>query len=471
MTVPRAAVYVRLSHDHVGEVSTVAQEADARRLCRERGLVVADVYKDVGVSAYKDVERPERDRMMADVGLGLVDVIVVYKIDRFARSIRDFVLMLEHLEGHGCTFASVHDPVDTSTPIGRAMLHILMVFAQLESDQLSLRLRTSNRQRAALGLNNPGGCRPFGYEPDKVTIRPEEAELIRQAARDHLAGKELTQIAREWNELGILTSKGNQWVTCSMSSLLKNPRNAGLRRYRITDRKGRVVEDQVNEAEWPAILDPDVWRALRDAFAERARPKQLAGPYLLDGLLLCGRCGHSMVGWYKTSSPEMKQAYRCPRDSRRGICGRVSATRTRLDDHVANMIFRAMKSGAIQASLAANDLAKLDAAIASDDKALAVLAQDFYTGDNVISRKEFNLARATIAARLRVHQTRRGLKAPTDEPIDGRAVSKETWDAAAFEWRRHLVIQHVRSILIHPRRQGGNKFDTSRFIISWWHDG
>lgn len=150
-------------------MSLEVQEREARGLAERQGWTVAEVYTDHGISGFKDVTRPAHEKMLRDVGPG--EAVIVYKLDRLARSSQEFIRFTEHLTERGAVFASVNDPVDTSTATGRAMLTVLAAFAQLESEQTALRLRDTNERRAEQGIPGAGGVRPFGYEPDKRTVR------------------------------------------------------------------------------------------------------------------------------------------------------------------------------------------------------------------------------------------------------------------------------------------------------------
>ena len=147
------AIYARQSVDKADSLSIQGQID----LCRREADEDARVYQDKGFSG-KNTNRPDFQRMMEDVEKGLIQKIVVYRLDRLSRSITDFGKLWDILKKHGVEFVSINETFDTSTPMGRAMLNIIMVFAQLERETTAERVRDNYYQRAKLG-SWPGG--PF----------------------------------------------------------------------------------------------------------------------------------------------------------------------------------------------------------------------------------------------------------------------------------------------------------------------
>ena len=151
------AIYARQSVDKADSLSIQGQID----LCRQKAGAGFQVYHDRGYSG-RNTNRPAFQRMMEDVEKGLVQKIIVYRLDRFSRSIADFGRLWETLRRHNVEFVSINETFDTSTPMGRAMLNIIMVFAQLERETTAERVRDNYYQRAKLGAW-PGGPAPYGF--------------------------------------------------------------------------------------------------------------------------------------------------------------------------------------------------------------------------------------------------------------------------------------------------------------------
>jgi len=136
-TTKRVALYARTStHDQ----NPGMQVEELRRVAGQRGWEVFGEYVDAGHSGAKD-RRPELDRMMGDVHRGKIDMVLVWKFDRFARSVRHLVSALDDFGARNVDFVSVHDGIDTSTPVGRFTFHVVSAVAELEREMIRERTR------------------------------------------------------------------------------------------------------------------------------------------------------------------------------------------------------------------------------------------------------------------------------------------------------------------------------------------
>ena len=161
------AIYARQSVDKADSLSIQGQID----LCRQKAGAEFRIYQDKGYSG-KNTNRPAFQRMIEDVEKGLVQKIIVYRLDRFSRSIADFGRLWEILKRHSVEFVSINETFDTSTPMGRAMLNIIMVFAQLERETTAERVRDNYYQRAKLG-SWPGGPAPMAFPSGSCRGRME----------------------------------------------------------------------------------------------------------------------------------------------------------------------------------------------------------------------------------------------------------------------------------------------------------
>jgi site-specific DNA recombinase len=146
----------------------------------ENTWVVVDRYREEGFSG-KNLERPEFRRIVEDIKAGRVNTVVVQKIDRITRSLRDFFDLWEFFERHGVQFISLHEKFDTTTAVGRAMLKLILVFAELEREQTSERTAATLAYRARQGLRNGGRIYGYDLDPDNkgvLKIVPEQAEHV-----------------------------------------------------------------------------------------------------------------------------------------------------------------------------------------------------------------------------------------------------------------------------------------------------
>jgi len=168
----RAAIYARVSTlNHGQDVSM--QTRELREFCERRGWELTGEYIDRGISGAKD-RRPELDRLMADAHRRKLDVVAVWKFDRFARSVSHLLRALETFNALGIAFVSLSESLDTSTPAGRMVFTVLGAVAELERSLISERVRA--------GLRN---ARAKGKRLGRPRVAVDSARIIAQRAQGH----------------------------------------------------------------------------------------------------------------------------------------------------------------------------------------------------------------------------------------------------------------------------------------------
>ena len=186
----RCAVYTRKSSEEGLEQEFNSLHAQ-REACEayiaskrsEGWVLVRDQYDDGGVSG-GTLERPGLKRLLADIEDGLVDVVVVYKIDRLSRSLMDFSKLVEVFDRNGVTFVSVTQSFNTTTSMGRLTLNILLSFAQFEREVIGERIRDKVAASRKRGIWM-GGYVPLGYDVQerKLMVNESEAASVQQSLR------------------------------------------------------------------------------------------------------------------------------------------------------------------------------------------------------------------------------------------------------------------------------------------------
>ncbi|MEI6049554.1 MAG: recombinase family protein, partial [Bacteroidota bacterium] len=170
----------------------------------EGWVALAERYDDNGFTG-SNTNRPSLQKLINDIKEGRVNMVVVYKLDRLSRSLVDFVQILKFFEEHNVAFASITQPIDTSTSTGKLMLHILSSFAEFERELISE--RTRDKMAAARKRGQwMGGRPPLGYDVEKdskkLTVNQEDAKLIREIFDLYLKGNSLLKVAQIINEKG-----------------------------------------------------------------------------------------------------------------------------------------------------------------------------------------------------------------------------------------------------------------------------
>lgn len=460
-----AVVYLRLSEDRTGqEAGVTRQREDCERRCRDRGWTVAAVESDNDVSAAGRRHRPGFEAMLSRVAGGEAQVVVAWALDRLQRNRRDEVRLYELCERLGVIVSLVRGPdLEWQTPTGRYLADNLGSLARLEIEQKSDRQRRAYEQRAKRG-EWVGGRRPFGFEPDGVTVRAAEASAVREAYEAVSAGVPLAEIARTWNAAGHTTGqaawKGERrgqpspWRNDSVRAVLLNPRYAGQRSHR-----GEVVA----RAEWPALVDEATWHAavavLRDP-SRRSAPR--AAKALLTGIALCGVCGSSVHAGGSTIPGH--RTYRC-----RGAQGHIGRSAVPVEGYVSAVVVARLQRPDARVLLEDSDRPDVDElrarAVALRGR-LDSLAVDFADGSLTPSQ----LRTATERIRTQLTATEAELADAGRVDVLGPLVHAEdvaaAWDGLPMS-RRRAVIDLLMRLTLHPPGRGTRTFRPETVGIEW----
>ncbi|MEH6792142.1 recombinase family protein [Parasphingorhabdus sp.] len=184
-----------------------AGEAFIKSQASEGWKLLPDRYDDGGYSG-GSMERPALKRLLADIALGKIDVVVVYKIDRLTRSLADFARMVETFDRHEMSFVSVTQSFNTTSSMGRLTLNVLISFAQFEREVTGERIRDKIAASKAKGLWM-GGTLPLGYDKpgtDRILkVNNGEACVVREIFKIYLEVRSVHALERVLNERGVIS--------------------------------------------------------------------------------------------------------------------------------------------------------------------------------------------------------------------------------------------------------------------------
>ncbi|MCY1128625.1 recombinase family protein [Frigidibacter sp. RF13] len=293
----RCAIYTRKSSedglDQQFNSLHAQREACAAYVASQKAegwVLLPTEYDDGGLSG-GTLERPAMQRLLGDVEEGLVDQIVVYKIDRLTRSLADFAKIVERLDAAGASFVSVTQSFNTATSMGRLTLNMLLSFAQFEREVTAERIRDKIAASKRKGLWM-GGNVPLGYEADGRTLKinAAEAATVKMLYDLYLRLGTVREVKEEAARLGLRSkqrtspsgaiSGGTPFDRGHIHYLLTNPVFAGRIRHR----------NEVHEGQHPAIIDPTTWETVQDRLksdAAKARSRDTGGSSFRS--LLTGR--------------------------------------------------------------------------------------------------------------------------------------------------------------------------------------
>lgn len=423
---------------------------------------MVDRYVDNDVSAYSGRRRGEYERLLADVRGGVVDAVVVWHVDRLHRQPKELEEFFEVVDqAGGAQLASVTGDVDLATHDGRFTARILGAVSRKESDDKSRRIQRQKQEEAAAGRPNVGGSRPFGYEPDHVSVRESEALVIRELAKRFIAGESIRSLCGDLNRRGVTTSTGGAWSTQTLRRLLRSGRISGQREH-----KG----DLVGQAQWPAIITPRQTARIRALMDDPARrtTNGSARSYLLTGLLRCGVCDEKLVARPRDG----RRRYVCAKGPAKDGCGGVAIMADTLEAHVVEAVLFRLDSPELAAALSAGaDDPDAERWQAEADEARAQLDElALAYGEKAISMSEWMTAKAPIEARAK--EARRQLAhlsraTALDGHVGQTGELRSRWDQLTLTKQRAIVAAVADHFTIARARPGFNRFDDSRVAAVW----
>jgi DNA invertase Pin-like site-specific DNA recombinase len=282
----RCAVYTRKSTDegldkefNTLDAQREACEAFIASQRAEGWVLVRDRYDDGGFSG-GSLDRPALQRLLADIEAGLIDVVVVYKIDRLSRSLMDFAKLVEVFDAHEVTFVSVTQSFNTTTSMGRLTLNILLSFAQFEREVIGERIRDKVAASKARGMWM-GGKVPLGYrvENRRLVVNEPEAARVRRVFELFAETGSGVETVRRLQAEGVTTKSGRPLDKGDVYKLLN------LRTY-----VGEVAHrGNIYRGEHQAIIPRTLWdrvhALLQVSPRQRSAQNRQHAPALLKGLI------------------------------------------------------------------------------------------------------------------------------------------------------------------------------------------
>ena len=432
-----AGIYTRLSLDKTGDgLAVQRQESACRDLAKRHGWTVAEVYEDNDVSASSGKERPEYQRMLADLESGSINAVVVYAWDRLARRMTDLVAFIELQRRLDFDVAHVTGDVDLSTASGRQTAYILGSVAQGEAERLGERVSAQKQQRALMGIPHKGRHRLYGYDENWTPVEPEAA-IIREAFTRRASGESTTAIARDLTARGIKTVSGRDWSSGVLGQTLTKHVYAGQVTF-----KGEVVADSIH----PALVDLDTFNAAQAELAGSSAGTNTR-KYLLSGILRCGHCTFPMKG-----NPSNKM-YRC--STTYGGCGRLSV-RIALADHWVK--WAAMQRANMKPSRDP-DPRDYDAGMAAADDEIARVQADYREGIYTLAE-----AKPLLEAQRQVKREAAKAKARAVPRLNHATQKYLDYGRMNLSQQRAFINAHITDVIVGPAVSRGHQpFNPARF--------
>lgn len=459
----RAGIYTRLSYlDDGTEERCDRQEADCRALAGRMAWPVSErhVLSDPGRSAWRrNIRRPGWEALLAAIKADEIDAVIVYHGDRLLRQPRDLEALLEIARKKGIRLASPSGTRNLDNADDQFILRIEAAQACKASDDSSRRIRRARASLAGKGLPRPGGSRPFGFERDNVTHRPDEAAIVREAVDRMFAGASTYAVMR-WLNSVCTTTAGNRWRPNVVKDMLLRPRMAGL-----IERDG-----QLHEAAWEPVIDREVWEDLRVLLESRRSASSYvpqAGEsvvrYLLSGIARCATCEGAMnVQAGRNPSGSRRRTYLCANS---GCEYRVGISVPRLDAFVIGAVLEMLSDAEFIAGLSGDGEDRGAAQINELTVRKNEVEQQLRNlADHPSLRPELLLASLeSFDRRIEAIRDRMAVSARRRLLLRYAGIDRSGWDGLGLEVRRSIVAGVFRVRV--KRQQRGGPFDPERVVL------
>ncbi|MFK0289148.1 recombinase family protein [Streptomyces sp. NPDC090442] len=433
-------------------------------------------YTDNDKSASKEsVVRDDFEQLLNDLATGTtpegypIHGVMAVNDDRLYRRPSDWERYLKAFTSHEGRVYHDSNGVQDLYAEGFEIKGLVGVAMSLsETRKKQRRSRNSHRSRAVRG-QAVAAWRPFGWDDDKVTLRMKEAEAIRKAVHDVIAGASISEITRRWKEAEFITSRGNPFQYQTVKQVLLNARLCGYREI-----KGELVrdgDDQPIVGEWESIITPKEWFAVTAKIKERGQGSGLprgglVHKYLLTGILRCGNvledgtvCNSKMIGVKANDWLTYKHAYMCKKTVDGG-CNKTYKRGDKTDELIEEFVITKLVEDAASKSQDVPDWDKADAlqrAITSrnelerrwqDDEDEDIDDETFFRNLPVWERriKELRADRAK-------HEALKAEAEAAQEDIES------AWTSKTLTQKRDAIKKVLSAVIAVPGGKGNKAFD------------
>lgn len=300
----KAALYARVSTEEQAKegYSIAAQISEIRKYAEQNGLEIVDEYVDEGASGKSISGRPQMKRLLKDANQQKFGVVIIYKIDRLARKLKDALEISETLERNNVRLISLNEKFDTTTAFGRTAFQMICSFAELERNNIVERVKLGMEQRAKEGKYNGGKVLGYDNIDKELVINEYEAVIVRKIFDYANQGLGYKAITRRLNEEGYRSKMDKPFNVCGIKTILNNPIYIGKIRYnQLQDwsekrRKGKNPDFLLVDGTHDPLIAFELWESVHQKLGKRSyKPSRSHQPYILSGLLRCPACGHGMV--------------------------------------------------------------------------------------------------------------------------------------------------------------------------------
>ena len=336
-----AVIYARYSSDNQREESIEGQIRECTAYAEKNGITVVKHYIDRALSAKTD-NRPDFQQMIKDSEKRLFDIVLVWKLDRFARNRYDSAHYEYQLERNHVKLVSATEPISDS-PAGIMVKSMLTGMAEYYSAELSEKVVRGMTENVLKGKYN-GGTIPIGFKVDEekfFQIDPLKAPFVVEAFQRYNDGATMKELMNWLNDSGVTTNRNQKFTYNSVQKLLTNKRYIGENHF-----KDIVMPDSI-----PAIVDKDLFEEVQLKIKKNSRAParhKAEDDYLLTTKLFCGMCGAMMFGECGTGRNKVvHHYYKCATAKRFKTCKKKTVRKEWLEDLVVTETMKLIQDDAV----------------------------------------------------------------------------------------------------------------------------
>ena len=458
----KAVIYARYSSHAQNEQSIEGQLRDNHEYAQREGITVIGEYIDRALSGTKDA-RPEFQRMVDDAQKKQFSLVIVWKLDRFARNRYDSAIYKAKLKKYGVKVVSVKENI-TDSPEGIILEGLLESMAEYYSANLSQNIRRGQRESVKKGTFL-GGQVPYGYvvSDKKLVADDKTAETVRFVFDQYASGVPKMKIIAELDRRGIRTATGAPFTVNSFRRIFTNTAYIGQFTY-----AGEIVPGLSQR-----IVDDEVFYKVQDRIKLNARSggaNKAKVEYLLQGKIFCGLCGSNMVGESgRSASSGVYNYYSCAARKKRHTCKKKNERKDFIETYVVEQTLKYVlapqrarkvaKSVAVEYKKEFSDsrIDDMEKAIAQIDRELdklvdAIIAMPKSAQPRIAARmEELTGQKSELEADLARLRVASGI-AITEQEVYYWLSSLRTGDPLDIDFRRRMIDTFINSVYVYDDR-------------------
>lgn len=343
-SLPQAALYIRVStEEQAAEGQSVSAQTEIlKQYCSLYNIEIFKIYMDLGISGKEAHNRPGLLSMLQDAREGKFNLVIVWKISRLSRNLKDLLLIIDELEKSGVTFTSYSEKFDTSTAVGKMTLQLLGSIAEFERNTIIDNVKLGLQEYARKG-GKTGTVLGYDNIDKRLVINSDEADVVKRIYNLYVFNKmSMADIAAHLNNIGCETKRNNSFTKDSIAVILSNPVYIGINRHNIGSN-----EEYVTNGTHEPIISAEIWEAaqrLKESNKRKKRQISYESDFLLSGKIMCHCGSNSMYGSTSKAAAKKYRYYRCK------SCGFI-CNADKIEGAVLNKIKELLNSADIVESL------------------------------------------------------------------------------------------------------------------------